>query len=176
MKNNLPYTSNNLKRYYKLDSDSVTYIINTDGLKEYFFSSDELMIDIKENDFNIQPSTKNKYFSLETFYFSNNNKCEMIIYHTLDDNDIKIQNIQLNSYTNNHLVDKLLLDCRFTFETEYYRDFRIDENKNIFITKYSIDTFEYNEDGDIISEKTNPNPIIETATYKIDSNGKFIKY
>lgn len=175
VKNNLPYTSDNVKQHYKFDVDSVNFTVNKNNLKESYFLQEEVKIPLKENDFDIQPPLKNKYFVVETFNFSDSLINKLIIYNTFGDNDTKIFNVQLNSYFNNHLVDKLLLDCRFTFETEYYRDFKIDENRNIQIVKYSIDNLEYNEAGDIIGEKENPIPKIEKVNYKIGSDGKFVK-
>jgi hypothetical protein len=52
---------------------------------------------------------------------------KVIAYTTYGENDSKIVNIQLNSYVASVQTDALLLDNRFTFETEYYRQFSIKE-------------------------------------------------
>ncbi|MFC0427619.1 hypothetical protein [Chryseobacterium scophthalmum] len=177
MKNNLPYTSDNVKQYYKIDSDSISYVVNSlhKGLVSASFDEKNKTIPIKENDFEIQPDSKYKYYVLETFKFSYTNTAKLIIYNIFGENDSKILNIQLNSYINNTLVDQLLLDCRFTFETEYYRTFTIGTEKNIEIIKHSVDNLEYNEEGDIVGEKKHADSAKVKVDYTIDKNGKFVK-
>lgn len=177
MKNNLPYTSENVKPYYKLDSDSISYVVDlqNNGIPSNNFEEKNNSVPLKENDFDIQLNSKYTYYELETFKFSNTNTAKLIIYNTFGENDSKILNVQLNSYINNILVDKLLLECRFTFETEYYRIFKIDADKDIEIVKYSVNGIEYNEAGDIIGQKQNADTIKTKVEYSIDSNGIFIK-
>lgn len=173
--NNLPYTSDEVKKYYTSDSNSSDPVIKNKGLVEHYFISEETALPFKENDFEIKPSTKDKYYDLETFNFPNQNKCQLIIYNTFGENDSKILNIQLNSFVKDRLVDKLLLDSRFTFETEYYRNFKINPGGTIEITKFSVDKLEVNETGDIIGENENPVPKKQIVRYKINSEGKFIR-
>lgn len=177
MKNNLPYTSDNVKPYYKLDADSTSYVVNTlyKGLVSHNFDEKNQAVPLKENDFNIRLDSKDKYYILETFKFSDTNTAQLIIYNTFGDNDSKILNVQLNSYINNNLVDQLLLDCRFTFETEYYRTFKIGPDKNIEIEKHSVDKLEFNEAGDIVGEKNPADTTMVKVNYMIDLTGKFIK-
>lgn len=73
------------------------------------------------------------------------------------------------------MVDRLLLDCRFSFETQYFRTFKIDKDKNIEIIKFSINNLEYNESGDIIGEKQNPDITKVKVDYRIDTKGYFKK-
>ena len=175
MSNNLPYTSEEVKKYYSSDSTSSDPVINSKGLLEHYFTPEEIALPLKENDFEIKPSTKDKYYDLETFNFPNQNICKLIIYNTFGENDSKILNIQLNSFVKDRLVDKLLLDSRFTFETEYYRNFKINQDGTIEITKFSVDKLEVNEAGDIVGENENPVPKKEVVRYKINSEGKYIK-
>lgn len=171
----LPYTSDDVKKYYKADSDSTIYLVNQEKVKLNKFSSELTSLLIKENDFEIKPKSTDKYAILEAVDFSNEISCKVIIYNTFGENDSKILNIQLNSYKKNKLVDQLLLDCRFTFEIQYYRTFSINKDETIDITKYSINRLEYSENGDIIGEKKNPEINKEKVIYKIDIEGKFIK-
>ncbi|EJL74231.1 hypothetical protein [Chryseobacterium populi] len=177
MKNNLPYTSDNIKQYYKYNVDSISYVVNSQykGLVSGNFNEKNKFVPLKENDFEIQQEPKYKYYILETFKFSDTNTVKLIIYNSFGENDSKILNVQLNSYLNSDLVDQLLLDCRFTFETEYFRTFKIDADKNIEIVKYSVDKLEYNETGDIIGEKKSADSTKLKVNYIIDPAGKFIK-
>jgi hypothetical protein len=177
MKDNLPFTSENIRNFYKIDEDSVSYIINNSKRQINIIKGDEMdkSIAIKENEFDIKPKDENIYYEIETFKFSETNKGKLILYNTFGENDIKILNVQLNSYVNNILVDKLLLDCRFSFETQYFRTFKIDQEKNIEIIKFSINSLEYNESGDIIGEKKNADTIKVKVDYDIDAKGYFIK-
>lgn len=177
MKNNFPYTSDSVKPFYKLDADSISYIVNTayKELSPENFGEKNTLIPLKENDFDIVLDTKSKFYTLETFKFSDQNTAKLIIYNTFGENDSKILNVQLNSYMNNVLIDQLLLDCRFTFETEYYRTFTINKDKNIKLVKHTVDKLEYNDAGDIVGEKQIGDSSKVTVDYTIDAAGKFIK-
>ncbi|GAB0156700.1 hypothetical protein CHRYSEOSP005_19670 [Chryseobacterium sp. Alg-005] len=177
MKNNLPYTSDDVKPYYKLDADSTSYVVDSlyKGLVSRSFDEKNLSVPLKENDFNIQLDSQYKYYILKTFTFSDSHTAQVIIYNTFGENDSKILNVQLNSYVNNHLTDQLLLDCRFTFETEYYRTFKIGTDNSIEIVKHSVDGLEFNEAGDIVGEKKEADSAKVKVNYIIDSTGKFIK-
>lgn len=98
MKNNLPYTSDSVKRYYKLDADSISHIVNPlhKELVSADFDEKNKAIPIKENDFEIESNSKYKYYVLETFKFSDTNTAKLIIYNTFGENDSKILNTQLN--------------------------------------------------------------------------------
>lgn len=177
MKNNLPYTSDSIKQYYKLDMDSVSYVVNTTykGLSSNHFDEKNRSLPLKENDFDIILNSKIRFYTLEDFRFSDQNIAKLVIYNTFGENDSKILNVQLNSYMNNILTDQLLLDCRFTFETEYYRTFVINKNNNIKIFKHTVDKLEYNDAGDIVGEKKNGDSTEVIVDYIIDGSGKFIK-
>lgn len=174
LENNLPYTSEQIKKYYRFNNDESAYILDIkDNLLN--FTQNEINISIKENDFDIKPNTKSKYLNVEAFNFSNNNSCKLILYNTYGENDIQVLSVQLNSYKGNLLIDQLLLDNRFTFETEYYRTFTINKDGTIKIKKYSVDNLEYNESGDIIGKKQKPEITETIVEYKIDNDGKFVK-
>ncbi len=177
MTNNLPYTSDSIKQYYKLDTDSVSYIVNATykGLSNNNFDEKNRSLPLKENDFNIVLTSKTKFYTLQAFKFSDQNTAKLLIYNTFGENDSKILNVQLNSYMNNVLTDQLLLDCRFTFETEYYRTFIIDKNRSIKILKHTVDKLEYNDEGDIVGEKKIGDSAEVSVDYIIDNSGKFIK-
>lgn len=177
VEDNLPYISENIKKFYKRDGDSVNYIVNKSNKQMIPIKFDNMdkSIIIKENEFDITTTIQNKYYEIEIFKFSKTNTGKLIIYNTFGENNSKILNVQLNSYVNNTLVDKLLLDCRFSFETEYYRTFKITKDKKIEILKFSIDGLEYNESGDIIGEKQNADTVKVKVSYSINSEGYFIK-
>ncbi len=177
MNNNLPYNSDSVKQFYKLDTDSISYIVNTmyKGLTSNNFDEKNQAVPLKENDFEIKLDPKYKYYTIETFKFPDYNTLKLIIYNTYGENDSKVLNVQLNSYINNVLIDQLLLDCRFTFETEYFRTFIIDKKKHIKLVKYSVDNLEFNESGDITGEKKLADATNVIVNYTIDSTGKFIK-
>ena len=67
------------------------------------------------------------------------------------------------------------MDCRFTFETEYYRNFTIQTDKTIAIKKIAIESLEFNDKGDIIGNKKVNDTLTEVVKYKIDPQGNFIK-
>ncbi|WP_228452322.1 hypothetical protein [Chryseobacterium sp. c4a] len=175
VKNKLPYTSEDIKKYYKTDLDSTNYIVTIPDQKRINFNSEEIRFPIKENDFEINPKPTDKYSVIETFSFPNDISCKLIIYNTYGENDSKILNVQLNSYKQNKLTDQLLLDCRFTFENQYYRTFSINKDEMIELVKYSINRLEFNENGDIIGEKETPITNKEKFLYAIDNEGKFVK-
>lgn len=165
-------SSKNLDSYLKLDPELVEYDIT--GLdKAEKFSSTALSFPIKENDFDYAKSTDFDYFTAKSFEIAANT-FKIILFNTYGENDAKILNIQLNSYNGGKLVDALLLDCRFTFETEYYRNFKIDGN-TIEIKKISVDKLDFNDNGDIIGNKKVNDTLTEVVKYQINDKGLFIK-
>lgn len=165
-------SSKNLDSYLKFDPELVEYDIT--GLdKAEKFSSTALSFPIKENDFDYAKSTDFDYFTAKSFEIAANT-FKIILFNTYGENDAKILNIQLNSYNGGKLVDALLLDCRFTFETEYYRNFKIDGN-TIEIKKISVDKLDFNDNGDIIGNKKVNDTLTEVVKYQINDKGLFIK-
>lgn len=175
MQNNLPYTSEDTKKYYALDSDSLSCLVTVPREKLVHFNSENILFPIKENDFDIKPKITDKYFVAETFNFSNGISCKVLLYNVFGENDSRILNIQLNSYKQNVLIDQLLIDCRFMFENQYYRYFSINKDATIQLIKYSVKSLEFNENGDIIGEKNKPDIDKEKILYVIDKEGKFVK-
>ena len=129
---------------------------------------------LKENEFNFTKSADFKYYTATTFDLDKTN-CKVIAYTTYGDNDSKVLNIQLNSYQSGKQIDALLLDCRFTFETEYYTNFSIKENGTITLKKLAIESLLFNDEGDIIGKKTITDTTTVTVQYKMNAAGHFIK-
>lgn len=164
--------SDSLATHFKFNDDLFEYEII--GLQDSAkFTADEISFPLKENDFDYSKSTDLDYFTAKTFDIAKN-KFKIVVFNTYGDNDSKILNIQLNSYTDNKLIDAILLDSRFTFETEYYRNFKINGN-DIEIKKVSVEKLLFNEEGDIVGDKKVNDTLTDIVKYKIDSKGLFIK-
>ena len=167
------YNSKEIAPFIKFNTQFSEYEIQ--GLdKPQKFTATELNEIIKENEFEYSKSNDFNYFTTKIFDIDKINY-KVIVYNTYGENDSKILNVQLNSYLAGNQIDALLLDCRFTFETEYYREFVINKDKTINIKKISIEKLLYNEDGDIIGVKDVNDTIIDPVKYKMDSTGKFLK-
>jgi hypothetical protein len=138
------------------------------------FKEEELIYPVKENDFELNKVADLNYYTPFTFNLQNVSYA-VIAYYSYGDNDIKVANIQLNSYLAGKQTDAILLDCRFTFETEYYREFTISKNGIITINKVAIDGLNYNEEGDIVGEKAVKDTTIVKSQYKLNTNGAFVK-
>lgn len=172
-KANTIYKSEDVVPFLKFNTQFSEFEIQ--GLKNpQKFSLTELNEIVKENEFDFSKSDSFKYYILSTFEIAPITY-KVIMYNTYGENDSKVLNIQLNSYLKDKQIDALLLDCRFTFETEYYRNFVINKNKTIDIKKISIEKLNYNEDGDIIGVKDINDTISEPIKYKMDLSGKFIR-
>ncbi|MCG9791011.1 hypothetical protein [Flavobacterium algicola] len=168
------YATSDFEPHLKFDSELVEYDLT--GLKDpKNFTAQELAFKVKENDYNFNKSADFKYYTTDTFDL-NDVKYEIIAYSTYGENDAKVANLQLNSYVSNKQVDAVLLDCRFTFEIEYYRHFEIKKDGSIIIKKFAIDGLRYNEAGDIIGKKAVKDTVTDIAKYKINTKGQFIKY
>lgn len=165
-------TSKNFEQYLKHNAELFEYQII--GIKDSLpFSDDDIAFPLKENEYHYNKSKDFNYFEAKSFE-NRNNKLKIIIYNTYGENDSKVLNIQLNSYNSGNLVDALLLDCRFTFETEYFRNFKINNN-DIEIKKINVDKLLYNEDGDIIGNKPVNDTLVDVVKYKLNDKGFFIK-
>ena len=175
MNNIFPYTDENANKFYNFDTELGRYVVNVNENKMMKFNSDKADFAIKENDFGIKPMANSKYAEIETLNFSSLVSCKVIVYNTIGDNDTAILNVQLNSYHSGQLKDQLLLDSRFTFETEYYRTFIINKNKSIKINKFSVNNLEFNEAGDILGEKTVADTVKVTVSYQLLNDGFFKK-
>ncbi|MCW2120371.1 hypothetical protein [Flavobacterium sp. 7A] len=168
------YSSKDFQPYLKFNSEYTEYeLTGLETPKE--FTSSDLSFKVKENDYNFDKSADFKYFTTAAFNLDKI-KYKVIAYATYGENDGKVINLQLNSYVSNIQVDALLLDCRFTFEIEYYRKFEIKKDGNITIKKYSIDGYTYNDAGDIIGKRATNDTVTTISRYKTNTNGQFIKY
>jgi len=170
---NLPYGSKQASAFYKQDAISSDYKVvpGSNSAKSY----DDKTIPVKEDDFGYLIAKGGTYYELENFKFPQAT-CKLMIYNVSGENDSNVLNIQLNSYDEtNTLKDALLLDSRFTFETEYYRDFNIDKDGVIDIKKISVHNLTYNEQGDIVGERSTDSIASESVKYRIENGGKFVK-
>lgn len=169
----LIYSSDSIEQYLQFNAEYSEYeLVKLTDPKA--FTEAEVKIVIKENDFGFNKSVDFKYYTPFTFTKDNVNY-SIIAYNSYGENDSKVVNIQLNSFVANKQIDALLLDCRFTFETEYYRDFRITQDGTITIKKLAIDGLNYNDDGDIVGEKKVKDTTSQTVRYKMNTTGTFTK-
>ena len=170
------FSSKDAKRYYKMTSDSLEYICcNMDSLPmAVFVPDDQLCTGIKENEFDIKSEEEISYYTIRTLVYECI-VCKVIIYSYKGESDIDFLNIQINSYKDNKLIDKLLLDSRFTSEIIYYNDFTITKDFMITLYKYSKPLFEIDENGDIIGEAVNPKIQKDTVRYHLNRSGLFLR-
>jgi len=167
------YSSADAKSYLNFDREFNEYKIV--GVKDpQKFSSDELSFVVKENDFDYNKSDDFDYYTIKTFDLDDTN-FKVIVYTTFGENDTKVANIQLNSYRSGTQVDALLLDCRFEFETEYYRNFVIKNDKTFEIKKIAVDKLLYNAKGDITGKREVNDTLVDVVTYKVNPLGTFLK-
>ena len=138
------------------------------------FTEIELTYPVKQNEFEFNKTNDFKYYTPFTFNFEGVSY-NLIAYYSYGENDSKVLNIQINSYLDGKQIDALLLDCRFTAETEYYREFTIKKEGTIVIKKVLIDGLNYNAKGDIIGQKTVKDTTSETIRYKMNTQGTFKK-
>lgn len=170
-----PYTEKDVRKFYNYDTETGLYEMKNKESKWTNFELNELDFPIKENEFSIHPTVQDKFAVVDTLNFSSSLISKVVIYNTLGDNDSPILNVQLNSYLNGNLKDQLLLDSRFTFETEYFRTFEIQEDQKITIHKFSVNHLEFNDAGDIVGEKEVSDTLKVTVDYKLMNDGIFKK-
>jgi hypothetical protein len=171
---NIIYSSAFIEPYLKFNAEYSEYeLIKLKNPKS--FSQEELAYPVKENEFEFNKSNDFQYYTTTSFNF-NTVAYKVIAYTSYGENDSKVVNIQLNSYLANIQTDALLLDCRFTFETEYYRQFTIRKDGTIAIKKIAINGLAYDDEGDIIGQKKVKDTTTTLLRYKINPTGKFTKY
>lgn len=166
------YSSAEVKSYLNFDKEFNEYEI-VEVKDPQKFSAKELAFTVKENEFDYNKSKDFDYYIIKTFDLGDVN-FKVILYNSFGENDIKVVNIQLNSYRSGAMLDALLLDCRFEFETEYYRNFVIKNDRTIEIKKIEVDKLEYNKKGDIIGNRKVNDTIVTNVMYKINPQGTFI--
>lgn len=167
------FDSKAIAPYLKFDDELIEYnIINVKDAQK--FTAEETEFPVKENDIDSEKSDALDYYLLHSFDIEAVN-FKILAFNTYGENDAKVLNVQLNSYSAGEQKDALLLDCRFTFETEYYRNFTIQTDKTIAIKKIAIESLEFNDKGDIIGNKKVNDTLTEVVKYKIDPQGNFIK-
>ena len=98
---------------------------------------------------------------------------KLITYNIEGDNDTEILVSQMNSYRQGMLIDALVLEMNFTFETECSARYTVNDSI-AKIDRYEINGILYAEDGDIIGTKVIPDTVIHRSIYKI-KDGQFIK-
>ena len=167
------YNSKSFEPHLKFNSELSEYELIKLANPESFTDL-ELSYPIHENDFEFDKTEDFKYYTPFSFDFEGVSY-KLIAYHSYGENDLKVVNIQLNSYLEGKQTDALLVDCRFTFETEYYREFTITKNGIITIEKVAIEGLNYNSDGDIVGKKTVKDTTAETVRYKMSAKGNFVK-
>lgn len=98
---------------------------------------------------------------------------KLIVYNIDGENNTEILVSQINSYRKGSLVDALVLEMNFTFETEYFARYTVNDSI-IKIDRYEINGILYTEDGGIIGEKMVTDTIVNHSIYKI-KDGRFVK-
>jgi hypothetical protein len=167
------YSSANAKKYLYFDEEYSEYkIVAVDNPQK--FATSEIGFVVKENDFDYNKSDDFDYYTIKSFELGETH-FKVILYSAFGENDAKVANVQLNSYKGDVQVDALLLDCRFEFETEYYRDFVIKNDQTIAIRKIAVDKLLYSPNGDIIGKREVNDTLVDVVKYKIDPQGTFIK-
>lgn len=165
------YSSEELKPYLKFNPEYSEYEF-VDLKDPTAFTDKEIAFTVKENDFDYNKSSDFDYFDLRQFDLDKTS-FKVIAYHSFGENDSKVMNVQLNSYQSGIQKDALLLDCRFTFETEYYRHFAIQKDGTILLKKTTVEGLAFNEAGDIVGTKKVSDTTNQLIKYKVDSAGIF---
>lgn len=169
-----PITSQQFQKFYKKNPQTREYTLVVPSgydLKIYADTGTHF----QESPFGYEIKPGGRYLTAAKFKLSGTD-CKIIIYNLIGENDSPVLNIQLNSYDKEgQLQDVLLLDSRFIFEVEYYRDFRIEESGIIKQKLHQIEHYTYNEQGDITGNIEDPQVQTLLSTYKIQADGKFRK-
>lgn len=168
------YSSNNIKPHLKFNTEFGEYKLIA-LTNPQLFNLEELTFPVQENEFEFNKTAELKYYTTTTFNF-NTVAYKVIAYPSYGENDSKVVNIQLNSYKKGKQIDALLLDCRFTDEITYYREFTIKKDGTITIKKLTIEGLTYNDKGDITGEKTVKDTTASVVRYKMNSTAVFIKF
>ncbi|PJJ84428.1 hypothetical protein [Mucilaginibacter auburnensis] len=169
-----PITSRQFQKFYKKNPQTREYTLLVPSGYELKTCTDT-GIHFKESPFGYEIKPGNRYLTADKFQLSGTD-CEIIVYNVIGENDSPVLNIQLNSYNKEgQLQDALLLDSRFIFEVEYYRDFRIEETGIIKLKLHHIEHYTYNEQGDITGYIKDPQVESSSVTYQLQADRKFRK-
>lgn len=168
------YSTNNFQPHLKFEEEFSEFeLIGLENPEK--FTVKELTYPLKENEFDFKKSADFDYFTINDFDIDKT-KCKVIAFTSYGENDSKVVNVQLNSYQSGEQKDALLLDCRFTFETEYYRNFEIKKDGTVILKKMAVNGLLYNNEGDITGERAVNDTTTEVVKYKMNANGQFVKF
>ncbi|WDF57198.1 hypothetical protein [Mucilaginibacter sp. KACC 22063] len=169
-----PITSQQFQKFYKKNPQTREYTLVVPSgydLKIYADTGTHF----QESPFGYEIKPGGRYLTAARFQLSGTD-CKIIVYNVTGENDSPVLNIQLNSYNKEgQLQDALLLDSRFIFEVEYYRDFRIEETGIIKLKLHQIEHYTYNEQGDITGYIKDPQVESSSVTYQLQADRKFRK-
>lgn len=132
----LPYSSNQLKKYYYWNKFHEIQI-SANNKTPLRFNEQDFLVDVKSVSHDSGFATGGLYFPV--FYFKFNDILYTgIIYMALAENDTNVITFRLNSYNpEGKLIDAILLDQRFEPEGEvlYWNDFTIKANGTILVNQ-----------------------------------------
>lgn len=169
-----PITSQQFQKFSKRNPQTREYTLVVPSgydLKTYADTGTHL----QESPFGYEMKPGDRYLTAAKFKLSGT-ECKIIVYNVIGENDSPVLNIQLNSYNKEgKLQDALLLDSRFIFEVECYRDFSVEESGIIKLKLHQVEHYTYNEQGDITGYIKDPQLQSSLSTYKIQADGKFRK-
>lgn len=119
-------------------------------------------------------STDGRYYPVAEYKDRNGHAYKLIVYNVMGDNDTEILVTQINSYKQDSLVDALILEMNFTFETQISSRYSVNDSVAT-MDRYEINGILYDEEsGDIIGTKATPDTAIYRSVYKI-TDGRFVK-
>ncbi|MGE9658555.1 hypothetical protein ACQP6C_08690 [Snodgrassella alvi] len=165
----LPYTSNDITKYYYWEDEASGLHISPNPKMPFRFSTKELSYQPKLARFFVNCPL---YFPTIYFHYKNITY-KGVIFMIFADNDEPIFYFQLNSYDRKgNFIDAIILDERFSAEGEalVWSDFKIQTNGQIIVNQMEqilIDDDMKFKNGDIYFLKKN--------IYKMSSTGVFKK-
>ena len=119
-------------------------------------------------------STDGRYYPVAEYKAGNGYAYKLIVYNVTGDNDTEILVTQINSYKHDSLVDALVLELNFTFETQISSRYSVNDSVAV-IDRYEVNDILYDaESGDILGTKPTPDTVVYRSVYKI-MKGKFMK-
>ena len=119
-------------------------------------------------------SIDGRYYTVAEYKDKNGFTYKLIVYSVIGDNDTEILVTQINSYQQESLIDALILELNFTFETQISSHYSVNDSLAT-VDRYEINDILYaDESGDIIGTKAKPDTVIYRSIYKI-ADGRFVK-